>query len=412
MTIQEQLDKRMKLVQANRDLNDAVEARDGVWLAEETEQYSKRTEAINEMTAEITAAQDAEKRGAEIQAQEDWDKESRGRITSKPKIGTKKDDDEAKEIRASAHRSYFAHGERSMGADEIRALQADSDTGGGYTIPDEFVAMLIQAVDNVTIMRGISTVHSMAYGANLGMPSLDTDLSAATWTPEITTATEDTNMAFGRRELSTNQLSKLVKVSRPLLRSSAINIESLIMERLGYQFGVTSDNVYLNGTGAGQPLGVFTASDDGISTTYDISTGNTNTAITFDGLKSAKYDLKSQYWANSNWIFHRSAVEAISKLKDGDGQYIWQASVVGGDPDMLLGFPMLLSEYAPSTFTTGLYVGILGDFSFYHIAESLGMSVQRLEELYAATNQVGFIGRQEIDGMPVLGEAFRRVTLT
>jgi HK97 family phage major capsid protein len=204
----------------------------------------------------------------------------------------------------------------------------------------------------------------------------------------------------------------LVKVSRPLLRSSAINIESLIMERLGYQFGVTSDNVYLNGTGAGQPLGVFTASDDGISTTYDISTGNTNTAITFDGLKSAKYDLKSQYWANSNWIFHRSAVEAISKLKDGDGQYIWQASVVGGDPDMLLGFPMLLSEYAPSTFTTGLYVGILGDFSFYHIAESLGMSVQRLEELYAATNQVGFIGRQEIDGMPVLGEAFRRVTLT
>ena len=95
-----------------------------------------------------------------------------------------------------------------------------------------------------------------------------------------------------------------------------------------------------------------------------------------------KYDLKSQYWANSNWIFHRSAVEAISKLKDGDGQYIWQASVVGGDPDMLLGFPMLLSEYAPSTFTTGLYVGILGDFNFYHIAESLGMSVQRLEELY------------------------------
>ena len=412
MTIQEKLDKRMKLVQANRDLNDAVEARDGVWLAEETEQYSKRTADINDMTDAITAEQDAEKRGKELDAQEAWDKESRGKITGKPKIGEERASDDAKELRTAAYRSYFANGERAMGADEVRALQADSDIGGGYTIPDEFVSMLIQAVDNVTIMRGISTVHSMAYGANLGMPSLDTDLSAATWTPEITAATEDTNMAFGRRELSTNQLAKLVKVSRPLLRSSAINIESLIMERLGYQFGVTGDNVYLNGTGAGQPLGVFTASDNGISTTYDISDGNTNTAVTFDGLKSAKYDLKSQYWANSNWIFHRSAVEAISKLKDGDGQYIWQASVVGGDPDMLLGFPMLLSEYAPSTFTTGLYVGILGDFNFYHIAESLGMSVQRLEELYAATNQVGFIGRQEIDGMPVLGEAFRRVTLT
>jgi HK97 family phage major capsid protein len=58
-----------------------------------------------------------------------------------------------------------------------------------------------------------------------------------------------------------------------------------------------------------------------------------------------------------------------------------------------------------------LYVGAFGDFSFYHIAEGMNFTVQRLDELYAITNQVGFIGRQEIDGMPALAEAFARVKL-
>jgi HK97 family phage major capsid protein len=61
--------------------------------------------------------------------------------------------------------------------------------------------------------------------------------------------------------------------------------------------------------------------------------------------------------------------------------------------------------------TTGNYVGILGDFSYYWIADALDMQVQRLVELYAATNQVGFIARREVDGMPVLEEAFVRVKL-
>jgi HK97 family phage major capsid protein len=69
------------------------------------------------------------------------------------------------------------------------------------------------------------------------------------------------------------------------------------------------------------------------------------------------------------------------------------------------------SEYVPNTFTANLYVGALADFSQYYIAESLAMSVQRLTELYAETSQVGYIIRAEVDGMPALPAAFRRVTL-
>ena len=99
------------------------------------------------------------------------------------------------------------------------------------------------------------------------------------------------------------------------------------------------------------------------------------------------------------------------RLKDGNGQYLIREGIASDGGDMLLDLPMFESEYAPNTFTTGQYVGILGDFSRYWIADSMDMRVQRLVELYAETNQVGFIGRREVDGMPVLEEAFVRVTL-
>jgi len=80
-------------------------------------------------------------------------------------------------------------------------------------------------------------------------------------------------------------------------------------------------------------------------------------------------------------------------------------------PDTILGHPFMESEYAPNTFTTGQYVGVLGDFSFYWIADALTMQIQVLTELYAETNQNGYIGRKETDGQPVLEEPFVRVTL-
>lgn len=294
---------------------------------------------------------------------------------------------------------------------ELRALQADADTLGGYLVtPMQFVDRLIQAVDNMVYMRQWATVFPVPNADSLGAPSLDTDPADPTWTSELAIGSEDSSMAFGRRELHPHPLAKYIKVSRRLLRAVP-DVEGLVRQRLGYKFGVTMENAYLNGSGSGQPLGVFTASDDGIGTARDVSTGNTTTEIRFDGLIEAKYTLKQQYWPRARWMFHRDGVKQIAKLKDGNGQYLWRESVRVGEPDRVLGFPVFMSEYAPSTFTTGLYVGILGDFAYYWIADALDMELQRLVELYAATNQVGFIGRMESDGMPVLAEAFVRVKL-
>lgn len=296
-------------------------------------------------------------------------------------------------------------------APEMRALQADLDTSGGYLVaPIQIVDRILKNVDDMVFMRRLATIFSVANADSLGVPTLENDPADADWTTELDTGSEDSTMSFGNRELNPHPVAKRIKVSRKLLMKVP-SIEDFTISRLAYKFGITQEKGYLTGSGAGEPLGVFTASTDGIPTSRDVSTGNTTTDVTFDGLIEAKYFLKQQYWARAQWLGHRDFAKHVAKLKDGDGMYIWRESTRAGEPDRLLGFPVMMSEYAPSTFTTGLYVGILGDFSNYWIADSMMLEFQRLQELYATTNQIGIIGRYDGDGMPVLSEAFVRVTL-
>jgi len=311
----------------------------------------------------------------------------------------------------AAFNKAITQGIRSLSDAEQRALQADSDTAGGFIVtPQQFIDALIKDVDNMVFMRQRATKFRVPTAASLGVPSLANDPADADWTAEILTGSEDGTMSFGKRELYPHPLAKRLKVSNKLLRMVA-GADALVRGRLAYKFGISQEKAFLTGSGVNEPLGVFTASANGVTTSRDVSTGNTGTAITFDGLISAKFALKTEYWNKSDWMFHRDVLATVAKLKDGNGQYLWRESVRTGEPDTILGRPVMMSEYAPSTMTSGLYVGMLADFSNYWIADALDMQIQVLKELYAETDQTGYIGRMESDGMPVLPEAFARVKL-
>lgn len=296
-------------------------------------------------------------------------------------------------------------------SEETRALQADLDTDGGYLVaPLQLVDMLIKEIDDQVFIRQLATVVPLPNADSLGIPTLESDPADADWTTELATGNEDSSMKFGRRELKPNPLAKRLKISRKLLMKVP-GAENLAMQRLGYKFGISQEKGFLLGSGAGEPLGIFTAHADGIPTSRDVSEDNTTTNVTADGLINTKYNLKQAYWARARWIGHRDFYKRVAKLKDGEGQYIWRESVRVGEPDRLLNLPTAMSEYAPNTFTTGQYVGALGDVSTYWIADSMMMEMQRLIELYAETNQIGLIGRLDCDGQPTLGEAFSRVKL-
>lgn len=305
---------------------------------------------------------------------------------------------------------YLKGGHAALGLAEQKALQADSDTAGGFLVaPQQFLAEVLKAVDNLVFIRQLATVHVVPDAASLGVATMESDVADPDWTTELATGTEDTSLDFGKRELRPHPLAKYIKVSKTLI-AKVPNVEALVRDRLAYKFAVAQENAFLNGDGTRKPLGVFTASDQGISTSYDV-TAAAATSIAADDLINCKHALKPQYWPRARWVLHRDVLKAIRKLKDANNQYLWQPGLSGDLPSAILDVPYVVSEYAPSSIAASQYVAIIGDFSKYWIADAMPFQLQVATELYIATNQNGYFGRMETDGMPVIGEAFRRLKM-
>ena len=150
-----------------------------------------------------------------------------------------------------------------------------------------------------------------------------------------------------------------------------------------------------------KPTGILNATggaSDGVTT----ATAN----ITFDDVMDLFYSLKAPYRKKAVWLLNDTTVKALRKLKDNNGNYIWQPSVQAGVPDMILNRPYHTSSYVPEV-AAGNKVMAFGDFSYYWIADRQGRSFKRLNELYAATGQVGFLASQRVDGKLVLAEAVK-----
>lgn len=291
-------------------------------------------------------------------------------------------------------------------------MQLGVDAQAGYlTAPVEFRQELIKGLDNELFMRTIShNVGQLGAAQSLGFPYRSVDADDASWTTEIADSVEEESLAYGRREFKPNRLTKLIKLSRTLMMHAPM-AEPTLLEELGYRISTTQEKAYMTGDGSGEPLGIFVASNSGIPSTRDVSEDNTTTAVTLDGLLNAKYSLKGQYIRNAQWVMHRDLCKMVAKLKDGEGQYLWQPSTQLGQPDMLLGHPVNMSEYAPNTFTTGKYVAVLGDFRHYWICDADALNIQILDQPFATKNLIGYMCDYFGDGAPVVGEAFARVKL-
>jgi HK97 family phage major capsid protein len=332
--------------------------------------------------------------------------ETRGGRHSKPIA----DDKPEGETRAHATKQYRKAFSRFMTTGEYRDMTVATQSSGGYLIaPVELTKDVIKQVDNLVFIRKLAKIFKCNTAQATGVRQMTSRVGDASWTTEIGTVSADSTLAFALRELTPNLLVKLVLASYRLLESGT-DIDGIVNEELAYKFGTTQENAFMNGSGSGQPLGIFVASASGIPTSQDVSGTGTATFIG-DDLIAMKYAIKQPYFADPNcrWAMGRSIVQKTRTLKDSYGQYLWRAGLASDKPDTLLDVPIAISEYAPTVLTTGSYVAVLGNFRYYGIAEVKDMWIQRLVELYANTSEVGFQGRWFVDGAPLLGEAFARL---
>jgi len=317
--------------------------------------------------------------------------------TSSPILGAPTKPAEAKTGRASdEYKTDF--GNILRGKPPINnVLSTSPDTDGGYLVPVEFERQIVMGLEEANVVRRIGKVITTS--AERKIPIAATQ-SIAKWTAENAAITES-SPTFTQKTIDAFKLTNLIKVSVELLQDSMFDLESYIAAEFARAFGVAEEEAFCIGTGTGQPSGIFTATGGDVGVT-----AGSATAISTDNLIDLVYALKSPYRRNAAFLMRDITVSAIRKLKDSNGQYLWQPSVQAGEPDRLLGYPLHTSPYVPVAAANALPVAF-GDFSNYWIADRMGRTVQRLIELYAGNGQIGFIATQRVDAKVILSEGIQ-----
>ena len=283
---------------------------------------------------------------------------------------------------------------------ELRnALQVGELSEGGYTVPDEFERTLVQALEEENIMRGL--VHVITTSSGDRKIPLVTSKGAASWVEEEA-AIPESDDAFGQITLSAHKVGSMIRISEELLHDSAFDLAAYITGEFARRVGAAEEEAIITGNGTHKPTGLLHA-------TLGAETGVTAAAvaaITADELIDLQHSLKSGYRRKACWIMNDACVKLLRKLKDGNGQFLWQPGLLLGQPDTLLNQKVLTSNYMPLP-AAGNKAILYGDYSYYWLADREGRSLQRLNELYAANDQVGFKITQRVDGRLILRETVK-----
>lgn len=364
----------------------------GILSAEDTETYERMEKEIVDLGKEIDRQERLNALERELNAP------TSEPLTGKPE-GAKADmktgraSDEYKKNFWNAMRSKYPN------AAIVNALQVGTDTEGGFLVPDEFERTLIQALDEENIFRRIATViHSNS--GDRKIPVVASKGSAA-WVDEEGTYGESDD-SFGQITLGAYKLGTLIKVSEELLNDSAFDLESYISAEFGRRLGTKEEEAFFTGDGSGKPTGILAAAGGA-------ELGKTTasaTAITADEVIDLYYSLRVPYRKKAVWLMNDTTVSALRKLKDNQGQYLWEPSLVSGTPNKILGCEVITSPFMPAI-ASGAKSIAFGDFSYFWIADRQGRTFKRLNELFSTTGQIGFLGNQRVDGKLILPEAIK-----
>lgn len=392
MTILELREKRAKAWEAAKAFLDSHRTDKGVLSAEDDAAYSRMEQEITDLGKEISRMERLEALDAQMKEPVNQP------LTGKPMGGRTIE----RTGRASEeYKTNFWNAMRSKVPlpNVVNALEEGTDSEGGYLVPDEYERTLVEAMEEENVFRQLAKVIRTSSG-DRKIPVVAAK-GTASWIDEEGAYTESDD-SFGQVSIGAYKVGTMIKVSEELLNDSVFDLESYIAKEFARRIGAKEEEAFFTGDGSGKPLGVLAATG-GAETGV---TAASSTAVTADELMDLFYSLKSPYRKKAVWVLNDSTIKAVRKLKDSTGQYLWQPSMVAGTPDTLLGRPVKTSAYMP-VIAAGAKTIAFGDFSYYWIADRQGRSFKRLNELYAANGQVGFLGSQRVDGKLVLSEAVK-----
>ena len=384
MRVQELIEKRAKVWETAKNFVDTHEDKNGNLSAEDKETYSRMEAEIEELTNSIERQQRAERREQELS------KPVNSPITGKPykdepqgEVKTGRASDEYKKAMLTALRSNFRQ--------VSNVLQEGVDADGGYLVPEEYDHRLIDVLTEENIMRGIATKITTSGEHKINIAATK---PAAAWIEEGE-ALSFGDATFEQKILDAHKLHVAIKIKEELLYDNAFGLENYIITEFGKALANAEEDAFLNGDGVGKPTGIFDKTKGGESI------GTLTAALKSDDILDLIYKLKRPYRKNASFIMNDATLAQIRKLKDNNGQYLWQPSYQANEPDKILGYNIRTSAFAPTDAIS------FGDYKYYNIGDRGSRSFKQLNELFAGNGMIGYVAKERVDGLLILPEAVK-----
>ena len=384
MRVQELIEKRAKVWETAKNFVDTHEDKNGNLSAEDKETYSRMEAEIEELTNSIERQQRAERREQELS------KPVNSPITGKPykdepqgEVKKGRASDEYKKAMLTALRSNFRQ--------VSNVLQEGVDADGGYLVPEEYDHRLIDVLTEENIMRGIATKITTSGEHKINIAATK---PAAAWIEEGE-ALSFGDATFDQKILDAHKLHVAIKITEELLYDNAFGLENYIITEFGKALANAEEDAFLNGDGVGKPTGIFDKTKGGESI------GTLTAALKSDDVLDLIYKLKRPYRKNASFIMNDATLAQIRKLKDNNGQYLWQPSYQANEPDKILGYNIRTSAFAPTDAIA------FGDYKYYNIGDRGSRSFKQLNELFAGNGMIGYVAKERVDGLLILPEAVK-----
>lgn len=387
MTIIELRELRNKTWEGAKAFVEAKRDTDGLLSEEDSKTYAAMEKKVKDLGLEIERLEEMDRIENELK------KPVNAPIVIKPSAVK---DEPAKTGRASdEYRKGMLTALRTNFKKVSDVLQEGVDSDGGYLVPEEYDKRLVDVLEEENVMRQLG--HKITTSGDHKI-NIAATKPAAAWIEEGG-ALQFSDATFDQILLDAHKLHVAIKVTEELLYDNAFGLENYIITQFGKALANAEEDAFLNGTGLGQPLGLF-------STTGGGQTAGTLTAnIKTDDLIDLIYALKRPYRKSASFIINDKNLAQIRKLKDNNGQYMWQPSYVKGEPDKILGYSVYTSAYAPENAIA------FGDYSYYNIGDRGTRSFKQLTELFAGNGMIGYVAKERVDGKLILPEAVQILRL-
>jgi len=300
--------------------------------------------------------------------------------------------------------SAYVRAREGKSASFQAALSTGSDPDGGYMVPTERSARVIKKVYETSALRSFATVETIS-GKELVIPRDEGEFGYG-WIGETEAPTETTTSQFGESKIAVHEMYAEPRATQQMLEDAGFDIEGWIDRKVGEKFGRVEAAAFFTGTGVNKPRGLLTYAAGTSGATIEQIASGAAAAVTADGLYNLVFSLKDYYTANARFMMKRTTVRDVLKLKDSDGQYMWQmGDIKAGVPATLLGYPVTRAEDMPTVEASALAIAF-GDFAeAYTIVDRLGITL--LRDNLTAKPYVKFYNRRRVGGAVVNFEAVK-----